>query len=187
MSRPQINQTFGTASDQNAGYYNNAQNSYTQSQNDISDYQDQLSKYASSNPYVEGGQFQTDSNKVIANTNDAGARAAGEKLQSQALRTGQNSAGDVAATEQMEQQGTRNTSAEQAQANNQRIGAGANYNKGTLQATEFPAQFAAGMASSMSGAANKALDTQLGAASWKDPAADTWNKEAAEFVGGQPA
>lgn len=187
MSRPQINAVNDTASSQNKGYYNDAQNSYVQSQNDIGDYQDQLSKYASSNPYVEGGQFQTDSNKVIANTNDAGARAAGEKLQSQALRTGQNSAGDVAATEQLEQQGTRDTAAEEAKANQQRIEGDAGYNKSTLQATEFPAQFAAGMASSMSGAANKALDTQLGAASWKDPAADTWNKEAAEFVGGQPA
>jgi hypothetical protein len=179
MSRGQINQTFDTASSQNAGYYNDAQNSYAKANNAENDYESQLSKYAASNPYGEGGQFQKTTNQIVANTADARARAAGNALQSQALRTGGNSAGGVAATEAMTQQGTRDISGEEAQANQERIGAGAGYNKNVLQATEFPAQFASQMAKNMGGEGNDALKTQEAAAAWNDPAADTWNKAAA--------
>ena len=175
MSRAQETQTEDTASSQNKGYFNNAQNSYANAQNDVGDYQDQLAKYASSNPYVQGGQFQTSQNQVLANTADAGARAAGERLQGQALRTGQNSAGDVAATEQMEQQGTRDLSSEEAKANQQRIGAGAAYNKGILSATAVPAQMETSLSGQQAGAAGGALNTQQKAAetpSWWDQFGD---------------
>jgi hypothetical protein len=181
LSRGQINDTYNQAKGESTGYYNDAQNSYIQGQNAEEDYKNQLSKYASSNPYGEGGQFQTDTNKVIANTNDAMARSEGERLQGQALRTGQNSAGDVAATEEMARQGARDTSSEEAQANNQRIGAGAEYGKGVVQASEFPAQFAAGVAKGMGAEGNAALDTQEKAAAWNDPAADMWNQAAASW------
>ena len=179
MSRAQINQNYGTASDESKSYYNEAQNSYTNANNDAQDYKAQLSAYKAGNPYGEGGAFQTDTNKVVANTADAAARSAGSRLQDQALRTGQNTAGDVAATENMTQQGTRDISGEEAEANQERIGAGANYGKSVLGATEFPAQFAEGMASGMAGQGNTSLGIAQKDASWTDPAADAWNKAAA--------
>lgn len=178
MSRGQAQRADSATTKQNAGYYNEAQNSYTKAQNAESDYASQLGKYAASNPYGEGGQFQKTTNQVLANTSDAGSRAAGEELQSQALRTGQNTAGGVAATEKMEQQGTRDLSGQEAQANAERIGAGANYNKGVLQATEFPAEFASQMTKNMTDASNSALGEMNKAAEWTDPAADIWNKAA---------
>ena len=186
MGRAAVERTDKTSADQNASYFNESQNSYTQAQNAEGNYEDQLAKYASSNPYVQGGQFQTQTNRVLANTADAGAQAAGERLQGQALRTGQNSAGDVAATEQMQQQNTRNLSGEEAQANQERIGAEAGYNKGVLGATEFPAQFASMMAKNMGGEANSSLDVMAKSAGITDPAANEWNKEAAEVAGGKP-
>jgi hypothetical protein len=185
MGRAAVERTDKTSADQNAGYYNEAQNSYTQAQNAEGDYESQLSKYAASNPYGEGGQFQKTTNQIVANTADAGARAAGNMLQGQALRTGANSAGGIGATENMTQQATRDISGEEAQANQERIGAGAGYNKNVLQATEFPAQFASEMAKNMAGAGNQSLDVMARSAAITDPAANIWNKEAAEVVGGK--
>ena len=187
MGRAAAQRADVASANENTGFYNNAQNSYANAQNDIGDYKDQLAKYAASNPYGEGGQFQKTTNQVLANTSDAGARSAGEALQSQAERTGQNTAGAVAATEKMQQQGTRDLSAEEAKANQERIGAGAGYNKSVLGATEYPAQFAEGMTGAMSGASNSALGSMVKAADWTDPAANIWNKETAEVVGGKPA
>ena len=185
MGRAAVERTDKTSADQNAGYYNDAQNSYAQAQNAEGDYESQLSKYAASNPYGQGGQFQTTTNQIVANTADAKARAAGNMLQGQALRTGGNSAGGVAATEAMTQQGTRDISGEEAQANQERIGAGAGYNKNVLQATEFPAEFASQMAKNMAGEGNDALGTMAKSASIEDPAANIWNKEEAGVVGGK--
>ncbi len=179
MSRGQIEAITATGRNQNQGYYNEAQNSYTQAQNAEQDYEKQLSQYKAQNPYGEGGQFQKTTNQVLANTSDAGARAAGESLQGEAERTGQNTAGAVSATEKMQQQGTRDLASEEAKANQERIEGGAAYNKGVLGATEFPAQFASEMAGRMAGAGNTALDIGEKAAAWNDPAADIWNEAAA--------
>jgi len=184
MSRAEAERADAASTNQNAGYYQESQNSYANANNDINDYKDQLAKYASSNPYGQGGQFQTSTNQVLANTSDAGARAAGEALQSQAERTGQNTAGGIAATEKMEQQGTRNLSGEEAQANQQRIEGGAGYNKSVLQATDVPAQFASQMTKNMTDASNSALGSMVKAADWTDPAANIWNKAGADAATG---
>jgi hypothetical protein len=160
LSRAQESQAYNTAATEGGGYYNSAQNSYKAATGDISDYQDQLAKYKASNPYVQGGQFQTETNKVISNTNDAAARAAGESLQGQALRTGQNSAGAVAATEKMEQRGARDTSAQEAEAAQKQAGLNAQYNQGVLGATAKPAEMETTLAGQQARAGNVALETQ---------------------------
>lgn len=171
MSRSQETTAFNTSSGQNAGYYSNAQNSYANANADIGDYEDQLSKYAASNPYGQGGQYQTTQNQILSNTSDAMAKSAGEALQSQALRTGGNTAGGVAATEQMEEQNNRDLSSNEAQANAQRIDKGAQYGQSVLNATEVPAQLEAGLASGQANAGNAALgeETKAGETpSWMD-------------------
>lgn len=171
MSRSQQTETFDTAKGQNAGYYANSQNSYNQAQGDVGDYQDQLAKYSASNPYKQGGEYQTSTNQILANTSDAAARGAGNTLQSQALRTGQNSAGAVAATEAMQQQNTRNLSGEEAQANQERIGQEAGYNKSALTAAEVPAQLEAGLSGQQGNLGEGTLGVQQKAGdtpSWMD-------------------
>lgn len=171
MSRDQQTATYKTAKDQNQGYYNNAQNSYTNAQTDVGDFEKQLSDYAAKNPYKQGGEFQTRENQVLANTSDAAARSAGQTLQSQALRTGQNSAGAIAATEAMQQQNTRDLSAEQAAEEGKRIGNEADYNKGTLEATAQPVQMETQLAGQQAAAGEGTLNTQQRAAeqpSWLD-------------------
>jgi hypothetical protein len=187
LSRAQESQVEGTATNQNAGYYNDAQNSYAAAQGDVEDYKDQLAKYKASNPYVQGGQFQTTTNQMLADTADAGARAAGERLQSQALRTGQNSAGSVAATEQMEQQGTRTLSADEARANQERIVAGAGYGRNVLQATQAPAEMESRLAGQQAEAAGGVLNTAQKAGetpSWWDQFGDEAAKGFGQMVFG---
>lgn len=161
MSRATEQAAGDTAKAQNAGYYSNAQNSYTKAQNDIGDYSDQLSKYKASNPFVEGGQFQTATNRVLANTADSGARSAGARLQGQALRTGGNTAGGIAATEEMERQGTRDLSAQEAEAQKGRIAGEAGYNKSALDATAVPAEMESRLATGQGGDANSSLGSEV--------------------------
>lgn len=143
MSRGQEGDTVSTANNQNKTYFNNAQNSYANAQTDInnydkqlSDYKGQVAKFSASNPFTKGGEFQTDTNRIVANTADANARAAGTTLQGQALRTGQNTAGSIAATEAMERQGTRDVGSEEAGAEQSRVGQEAGYNKSALEANQ---------------------------------------------------
>lgn len=171
MSRSQETQAFNTGQAQNQGYYSNSQNSYSQAQTDVGDYENQLAAYKAGNPYVQGGQFQTATNQQLANTNDAAARSAGAALQGQALRTGQNTAGSIAATENMQQQNTRNLGAEEADATQQRIAGQAGYNQNVLNATAVPEQMEASLSGQQANAAGGALGTEQKAGetpSWMD-------------------
>lgn len=165
MSRGQENQVFDTSQEQNETAAKNAQTSFNNAQTDVGNYEDQLSKFAAGNPYVKGGELETDQNKVLSNTADAGARAAGQALQSAAVRTGQNAGGAIAATEAMQQENERNLAEQEAKANQQRIGAEAGYNKDVLGATEIPATLEAGLTGQQLGAQSNALSDQEKAAS----------------------
>lgn len=157
MSRAQEGQVVQTAGDQNKQFNSNAQTSYTNAQGDISGYQDQLAKFAAANPYGEGGAYQTDENKVLANTADASAQSAGQAIQGAAVRTGQNAGGAIAATENMQQQNERNLSGQEAEAEAGRIGAGAGYGSQVLGASAVPAQLETTLAGQQAGAGNQAL------------------------------
>lgn len=132
MSRGQQGQVFNQTQGQSNQAFGQAENAYSTEQADIGDYQAQLGKYATENPYGVGGQFQSAQNEVIANTADASAQGAGARLQELSARTGQNPAGAIGATEAMEQSGERAQAGQEAEANTERIGDSANYNKGVL-------------------------------------------------------
>lgn len=190
MSREQQGETFDTSKKQNSGYYDNSQNSYAKTQADVGNYEDQLAKYKAGNPYVEGGKFQTDENKATANTADALARSTGNMLQSQSLRTGQNSAGGIAATEEMERQGGRDLSAEQAQLDAGRIGNEADYNAKTLQATAVPEQMESTLTGQQGQLAQGTLNTQEEAAktpSWLEDFSQGIMNAGTAFAGGAGA
>lgn len=146
MSRAQESDVVDTSSGQNKQFNANAQDAFTGAdssitaqQNDIGAYQDQLSKFAASNPYGSGGAYQTDVNKATANTADAASQSARQAAQSQAVRTGLNAAGGVASGEATDQANARSLMATQAKANADRISQGANYGSKVLSATEVPA------------------------------------------------
>ncbi len=164
MSRGQENQVQTEAQNQNATAAKNAQTSYNAAQGAVGDYQTQLSQYAAANPYTQGGQFQTEQNKVLSNTADAGAQAAGQAMQSEAVRTGQNAGGAIAGTEATAQANERNLASQEATAEQGRIGAQAGYNKSVLGATAIPAQMETNLTGQQLNAGNQALSTQEKAA-----------------------
>lgn len=164
MSRGQEAEVNKTAGNQNATFNQNAQGSYNQAQGDIGNYQAQLSQFAAANPYNQGGAYQTAVNQSTANTADAASQAAGQSLQGQAVRTGQNAAGAIGATQAVDEANTRNLMQTQANANANRISQGAGYNKEVLGASEVPATLEANLSGQQAGAGNTALDTQQKAA-----------------------
>ena len=164
MSRGQSTQTFNTASSQNATNFGNAQSALGSAQSDIGNYQNQLAQFVSGNPYVQGGEYDQTINQGLTNVSDAGSNSLQGALQSQALRTGQNSAANAATASAAAQQNTRNLSGNLASAQQQRISSEAAYNQAALGAAAVPAQIEAGLYGTASSAGNQELGTQAGAA-----------------------
>src|SRR5271156_5628951 len=121
MSRGQSTQAFNTASNENATDFGNAQSAFGNTEDAIGNYNNQLSQFVSGNPYTAGGEYDQTINAGLANTSDAGSASLKGDLQSQALRTGQNSAADAATASSAAQQNTRNLSSSLASAQQQRI------------------------------------------------------------------
>jgi hypothetical protein len=163
LTKSQSNKAFSTASGQNAGYTANANSTYQAAQGDVGDYKSELAKYAAENPFVEGGQYQTAQNQVLADTGAAQAQSAGQALQAEQVRSGQNPAGAIAATEQMNENNTRDMMGAQAQANQQRIGQEAGYNQNVVAATAQPEDMEARLLGTETGAAEGALGDETNA------------------------
>jgi len=158
MSRGEDRRIVATGRGESAQTFGEAQQSYDQAQTDVQDYRDQLANFAASNPYKAGGELQTSLNKETANISDAAGQAAGQAVQSAAVRTGQNAGGAIAATEAMEAKNARDLSAEQAGLNANRIGAEAGYGKDTLTASSLPASLEGSLASNMGNQSNQELE-----------------------------
>src|SRR5579859_3643355 len=133
MSRSQQTQVFNTARGENAAYNKEAQTSFDTSQRDIGDYASAVGAFRAANPYVQGGQAQTLENQQLSDTAAGQAEAAGQALQSAAVRTGQNPAGAIAATENMQTRNARDLAAEEAAATERRLAAGTGYQEAGLE------------------------------------------------------
>ena len=164
MSRAQQGQVLATASGENKAYNNEAQTSYGAAQQDISNYSDAVGAFKAQNPYVQGGQFQTAANQGIADTAAAGAQRAGQALQSQAVRTGQNAGGAIAATEDMQAQNQRAQAGEQAAATQARLAGQTGYGEAVVGDTAQIGTMQERLAGQESGAAQGALGTEEQAA-----------------------
>lgn len=156
MSRQQSNQAFNTASSQNATDFGNAQSSLNSANTSIADYNDQLAKFVSGNPFTAGGDFDKTINTGLANTSDAGANSLAGALQGQTLRTGQNSAANAATAASGAQQNTRDLSTALASAQGNRISNEAGYNQQALSATAEPISANSSLYGTSTGAAGSA-------------------------------
>jgi hypothetical protein len=164
MSRGQSTQTFNTASNENATDFSNAQKAFGSTEDAVGNYNNQLAKFVSGNPYTKGGEYDQTINTGLANTSDAGANSLAGALQSQALRTGQNSAADAATVASSAAENTRSLMAAEAGAQQQRIAGEAGYNQQALQATAEPITANQSLYSTSTGAGDSALSTEEGAA-----------------------
>jgi hypothetical protein len=154
---------INTASSQNATNFGNAQSAFGDTQNDIGDYKSQLAKFVSSDPYQAGGEYAGTVNTGLANVSDAGANSLAGALQSQAKRTGMNSAADAATAASGAQANTRDLSASLASADQSRINSEAGYNTTALGATSTPISAESGLYGSAGSQAGGALSTQASA------------------------
>ena len=187
MSRGQSTQTFDTAGTQNAANFGNAQNAFGAAQNDLGNYQGQLANFVSGNPYTKGGEYDQTINQGLTNLSDAGSNSMNGALQSQALRTGQNSAANAATAASQTQQNTRNLSSSLASAQQQRIAGEAAYNRAALGASALPAQEEAGLYGTAGSQANQELVAEEGASqtpSFWDTVGNNFGGSAGKTFGG---
>jgi hypothetical protein len=157
MSRAQQTQVLNTATANSAADQTAAENATTAETADIGNYEAQLSKYAASNPYAPGGEYQTSQNQSLAGTADAGSTALTDTLATQAKRTGQNATAANATAAEAARANQRTLATGEADANQTRIGNEANYNAGVLQDTAKPVEMEAGIANPNLSAANANL------------------------------
>lgn len=150
---------ISTAESNSSADQSNAEQAQQAENADIGSYENQLSKYAASNPYTAGGEYQTSQNQSLAGTADAGSAALNNQLQTQAQRTGENAGASVATAAENSRDQQRTLSADEGQANQTRIGDEAGYNQNVLSASEVPAQLEAGEYGTSVNAANSALGT----------------------------
>lgn len=158
MSRSQQGALYNTTSKEGGTAFGSAENDLTRAQEDIGNYEGQLASYAAGNPYVPGGEFQTSQNRVLSDTANATANAGQAMVQGMARRTGQNPAAANAAGEAIAEKSQRTLGADQARANEQRIGDEANYNRSVLQASAVPV----GMESQLAGDQSRLYGTAMG-------------------------
>jgi hypothetical protein len=158
MSRSQQTSTYNTASGESQQNNQNAQNSYGQAQNAVGQYQNQLAGFVSGNPYTAGGEYDQTINAGLANTSNAASNSLAGNLQSQSLKTGQNSAANAATAANAAQQNEQNLSSQEASAQQQRISDEAGYNQQALSASAVPEQ----MESSLYGTAGNQSNSELG-------------------------
>ena len=140
MSRGQSGQAFDTSEQQSATNAGEAASSFGAANDAINSYTENLSKFMSSNPYTQGGEYDKTILPQLAETSDAGATSLKGALQSQALRTGENAAGSAATASEASRQATRDLSTADATAEQARIAGEAGYNQEALQDSSVPIQ-----------------------------------------------
>lgn len=159
MSRSQQGQVFQQGQQENQTYNQNAQDAFNKAQGDVGTFQGQLSKFASSNPYTQGGEFQTAQNQNLADVSQGTADATKQAVESAAVRTGANMGGAVAGAEEVAQQNQRTLGNQVANANQARIGSEAGYNEKALQGYQTAQQMQDQLAQQQASAAQGALGT----------------------------
>ena len=164
MSRGQSTQAFNTASNENTTDFGNAQSAFGSTEGAIGNYNNQLAKFVSGNPYTKGGEYDQTINTGLSNVSDAGSNSLAGALQAQALRTGQNSAADAASAAAGAQQNTRDLAGDLASAQQQRIAGEAGYNQAALGASATPISAYQSLYGTSSNAADGTLgdETQAG-------------------------
>jgi hypothetical protein len=160
ISRAQATQAFNTASSENSTNFGNSQSAFGDTQNDIGDYKSQLAKYVSGNPYQSGGEYSQTINSGLSNASDAGSNSLKGALQSQSMRTGQNSAAGLATAASGAEANTRNLSSSLASADQQRINSEAGYNAQALSATAEPISAESNLYGTSGGQADSELGTE---------------------------
>jgi hypothetical protein len=179
MSRGQSTQAFDTASNENATDFGNAQSAFGSTEDAIGNYNNQLAKFVSGNPYTPGGEYDQTINTGLANVSDAGANSLAGALQAQARRTGQNSAADAATAAAGAQQNTRALSGDLAAAQQKRIAGEAGYNQAALGATAVPI----GANQSLYGTSSNAADSVLGDETQAAKTPNFWDQVGSSVAG----
>lgn len=164
MSRAQQGQVTQQAQQENSTYNTNANTSFDTTNKDIASYGDAVGAFKAANPYVQGGQAEVAADQQLADTSAGQAKAAGQAIQSAAVRTGQNAGGAIAATENMQEENERNLVGEEGKATADRLAAGSTYAEAGLNDQAKVAGLQDDVAQQQAQAAQGALGTQEQAA-----------------------
>ena len=180
MSRGQSTQAFNTGSNENATNFGNAQSAFGSTEDAIGNYNNQLANFVSGNPYTKGGEYDQTINTGLANVSAAGSNSLQGALQSQARRTGQNSAADAATAAAGAEQNTRDLSGDLADAQQKRIASEVGYNQTALGASAVPIQ----ANQALYGTSSNAAASELGDETHASQTPSFWDEVSDNVAGG---
>jgi hypothetical protein len=164
MSRAQQGSVDNTATAENTSYNTQATDAFKDAQGDVGNYSNAVGQFAAANPYGTGGPVQTAQNQETADTAAGMGQSAGQALQGQAVRTGQNAGGAIAGTEAMEENNERALVGQEAGNTASTAAANAGYQGQVVADTGNVQNMQNSLATEQSGAAQGALGTEEQAA-----------------------
>jgi hypothetical protein len=188
MSRGEASTAFKTAQSTQKTAASEAGTEFGAVNDSIKEYQDNLSKFVSSNPYTKGGEYDKTILPGLAATSDAGSSSLKGMLQEQSQRTGENAAGSAATAEEAARASTRDLATQEAEAEQNRIKGETTYNQEGLQAGTVPIQAQGQLFGTTTGASTGATGNMIGAAnankSFWDTLGDSFATQFGKTLGG---
>lgn len=160
MSRAQQSDVLSQATDASKSDQTAADTARTAETADIGNYKAQLSKFAASNPYTQGGEYDTAEDKKLSSVADAGSAAIANQEGLIAKRSGMNAAAPAAIAAEAARANQRDLSAEEGQTTQTRIADKAGYDQQVQGDEAIPAQLEQGLYSTSLGGGNQALGTE---------------------------
>lgn len=172
MSRSQQNQVFNTGMANSKQDQGNAQTAFTGAETGINDFNANLAKYNSANPYTKGGEFATDESNINAGRANADASAVRDSLDRHGKTSGENTSGYASNVVSATRQATLDEADAQAKSDAARLGEDVKYRQFGVDASKFPVQ----AQTALSGQNLNAADSSLGTAESAAKAPSVWDE-----------
>lgn len=188
MARGEASKAFGVAQQTQKTAAGEAATEFGAVNDSIKEYQDNLSKFVSSNPYTKDGEYDRTILPGLADTANAGASSLRGALQEQSARTGENAAGSAATAAEAARASTRDLATQEAEAEQNRIKGETTYNQAGLEAGTVPIQAQGQLFGTTTGASTGATGNMIGAAnadkSFWDTLGDSFATQFGKTLGG---
>jgi len=161
LTRQQLSDTYNNAKKNSATDQSNAQQSFANANNSVSNFSKSLRDYmqGANQTYGEGGDYMKDQNTLANTTAAAGSNAVGTDLAMNRMRTGENTAGYGTTLAESRRTASRDLTNQLATADAARLDKLNQTKQFGVDASKFPAQVQEAMYGTSLNGANSSLGT----------------------------
>jgi hypothetical protein len=139
MGRSESSAAFKQSSAQSTQDQNNAQAAFGATNAGLADYSNRLNAYSAANPYKAGGEYDQTIKGGASTASQAGQAGLKADVQNNAIKTGENTAGNASTLAEAHRQASRDLNSFNSQAEADRIGKNSAYQAGVVGMSSVPA------------------------------------------------